>query len=183
MYVNFHNVSTIEKAIYESDDAECSICLGEIINKYTILKCNHVFHKNCINAWLKKHVTCPMCRTYLKHYYEGTVWDTHKFKIGTKFKLILNDTHLIIKYYYKYTNILKKKVEMPFKKIKYFSHSGSYFTYDFYDEDSGILKKETLRINPPLSEIIFNTLKNKVNTMAKNSRNETTLKYENIADL
>ena len=179
MYVNFHNSSAdIERAIYEDDNSECPICLEKISNsKYTILKCNHVFHKNCANSWLKKQVTCPMCRTYLKPYYQGSVYNNNKFKIGTKFNLILNDEHLIIKYYYKYTTILKKRVIMPFTKIKYFSYSKEYFTYEFYDESSKNLKKEILKMNhPSMAEIIFRLLKTQVNQMAKTHKKHI---YEN----
>lgn len=26
------------------------------------LKCNHIFHKKCIDKWFKKHKKCPICR-------------------------------------------------------------------------------------------------------------------------
>ena len=48
---------------------ECSICTGPIseppprcphIIKYPI--CNHLFHEECLLAWLKKKTTCPLCR-------------------------------------------------------------------------------------------------------------------------
>ena len=49
---------------------ECCICFsseyGNIIseNNYNPikLKCNHVYHDNCIKSWLKNAGTCPMCR-------------------------------------------------------------------------------------------------------------------------
>ena len=50
MYINLHEVDDYQKAIYESDDKECAICLEEIKDKKLIvLKCNHIFHKKCIN--------------------------------------------------------------------------------------------------------------------------------------
>ena len=30
------------------------------------LKCNHYFHKKCLNKWLKKSVSCPLCRQDLR---------------------------------------------------------------------------------------------------------------------
>ncbi|KAK4280366.1 hypothetical protein QN277_011997 [Acacia crassicarpa] len=49
--------------------AECAVCLGEFDHhdKLRLLpKCNHVFHLQCIDAWLASHVTCPICRSRLK---------------------------------------------------------------------------------------------------------------------
>ena len=43
---------------------KCTICL----DKYKIgtykkrLECKHVFHKKCIDKWLKNEDHCPMCR-------------------------------------------------------------------------------------------------------------------------
>ncbi|KAK8952128.1 E3 ubiquitin-protein ligase ATL6 [Platanthera zijinensis] len=45
---------------------ECAICLNEFEDDDTIRllpKCDHVFHQDCIDAWLSTHVTCPVCRT------------------------------------------------------------------------------------------------------------------------
>ena len=43
----------------------CTICRAPmeentIIRK--IKKCNHCFHQNCLDNWLKNHTTCPNCR-------------------------------------------------------------------------------------------------------------------------
>ena len=47
---------------------ECSICY-EKINKTNIYesKCNHSFHVNCIEKWLERYNTCPLCREDLPH--------------------------------------------------------------------------------------------------------------------
>ncbi|XP_009631170.1 E3 ubiquitin-protein ligase ATL31-like isoform X1 [Nicotiana tomentosiformis] len=47
---------------------ECAVCLNEFEDNETlrlIPKCDHVFHPECIDAWLKSHVTCPVCRADL----------------------------------------------------------------------------------------------------------------------
>lgn len=40
----------------------CSICLMDISNNSKRLDCNHQFHKNCIDRWLIRKDTCPICR-------------------------------------------------------------------------------------------------------------------------
>ncbi|XP_027160499.1 E3 ubiquitin-protein ligase ATL6-like [Coffea eugenioides] len=47
---------------------ECAVCLNEFEEHETlrlIPKCDHVFHPECIDAWLESHVTCPVCRANL----------------------------------------------------------------------------------------------------------------------
>tara|TARA_E500000178_G_C16708585_1_gene611658 strand:+ start:167 stop:733 length:567 start_codon:yes stop_codon:yes gene_type:complete len=178
MYLKFDDVANIDEAINESTNNECPICLDNISNKYTILKCNHVFHNSCIKAWLKTHNDCPTCRTYLKEYYNGNVINKSKLKYGVKFILILNDDKFIIKYYYKYTNLLKKRVEILITKIKYFSHAGKFFTYHFLDKDTHTMKQETLYIHNNGAEHLFSKLKIKINNLMRKNGN-----FENIIDL
>lgn len=47
---------------------ECAVCLNEFEDNETlrlIPKCDHVFHPECIDAWLESHTTCPVCRSNL----------------------------------------------------------------------------------------------------------------------
>lgn len=47
---------------------ECAVCLNEFEDDETlrlIPKCDHVFHPECIDAWLELHTTCPVCRSNL----------------------------------------------------------------------------------------------------------------------
>ncbi|CAO2039332.1 unnamed protein product [Urochloa humidicola] len=47
-----------------SDDG-CTVCLGEFRDGELIRllpKCAHAFHVQCIDTWLRAHVTCPLCR-------------------------------------------------------------------------------------------------------------------------
>ncbi|KAK7318105.1 hypothetical protein RJT34_02803 [Clitoria ternatea] len=47
------------------NDNVCSICLCEYQPKEmlrTIPECNHYFHANCVDSWLKMNATCPLCR-------------------------------------------------------------------------------------------------------------------------
>ncbi|XP_051124630.1 E3 ubiquitin-protein ligase ATL6-like [Andrographis paniculata] len=48
--------------------AECAVCLNEFEDDETLRllpTCDHVFHAECIDAWLDSHVTCPVCRANL----------------------------------------------------------------------------------------------------------------------
>ncbi|XP_051218567.1 putative RING-H2 finger protein ATL71 [Lolium perenne] len=62
------------EAFHSKDDAQCSICLGEY-NEKEILRiiptCRHNFHLICLDVWLRKHTTCPMCRVSLKELPDG----------------------------------------------------------------------------------------------------------------
>lgn len=57
------------KQIYETNDltqninCDCAICL-DFDKKTSVitLKCNHRFHWNCLNVWLKENLICPMCK-------------------------------------------------------------------------------------------------------------------------
>lgn len=43
----------------------CSLCLGDYQEKQVLRimpKCGHNFHLSCIDLWLRKQSTCPVCR-------------------------------------------------------------------------------------------------------------------------
>ncbi|GMI99045.1 hypothetical protein HRI_003573800 [Hibiscus trionum] len=47
------------------EDTQCSICLGEYQEKEVLRimpNCGHNFHLSCIDLWLRKQSTCPVCR-------------------------------------------------------------------------------------------------------------------------
>ncbi|XVF78421.1 hypothetical protein PTKIN_Ptkin14bG0131200 [Pterospermum kingtungense] len=54
------------KALVSSADHECAICLECFEEKeicLVLLNCGHVFHKPCVEEWLKIDWSCPLCRT------------------------------------------------------------------------------------------------------------------------
>ncbi|GAB2277510.1 hypothetical protein Dimus_012217 [Dionaea muscipula] len=59
---------------------ECAVCLNEFDDDDTlrlIPQCDHVFHPECIDAWLAAHPTCPVCRTNLLLQPAGDSSTTH----------------------------------------------------------------------------------------------------------
>ena len=43
--------------------AECPICFEIVVFPAQLLPCNHSFCPSCLASWLKRRVTCPVCRT------------------------------------------------------------------------------------------------------------------------
>ncbi|KAK6141017.1 hypothetical protein DH2020_025239 [Rehmannia glutinosa] len=53
------------EAFSSMEDAQCTICLSEYQEKEVLRimpKCGHSFHLSCIDIWLRKQSTCPVCR-------------------------------------------------------------------------------------------------------------------------
>ncbi|KAK8535480.1 hypothetical protein V6N12_056997 [Hibiscus sabdariffa] len=46
------------------DDAVCCICLTSYADNDVLkeLPCSHVFHKSCVDKWLKMKAFCPLCK-------------------------------------------------------------------------------------------------------------------------
>lgn len=60
--------STVKTLRIGKEALECPVCLNEFEDDETlrlIPKCCHVFHPGCIDAWLRSHATCPLCRADL----------------------------------------------------------------------------------------------------------------------
>ena len=63
-------ISTIPlKKLTETDlnglnDRTCPVCLSDLTvgDEARHLPCNHMFHKACVDEWLKVNATCPVCR-------------------------------------------------------------------------------------------------------------------------
>ncbi|XP_030540144.2 RING-H2 finger protein ATL22-like [Rhodamnia argentea] len=52
------------------NDNVCTICLSEYQPKEmlrTIPKCGHYFHAQCIDLWLRRSASCPLCRDHKGH--------------------------------------------------------------------------------------------------------------------
>ncbi|KAL9303897.1 hypothetical protein ACSQ67_021160 [Phaseolus vulgaris] len=58
------------EAFVSTGSTQCVICLAEYKEKELlriIPKCGHTFHLSCIDMWLRKQSTCPMCRLSLQN--------------------------------------------------------------------------------------------------------------------
>ncbi|XP_073050938.1 E3 ubiquitin-protein ligase At4g11680-like isoform X2 [Primulina eburnea] len=52
-----------ERAI-SGEDAACCICLAKYLNNDELreLPCLHLFHKECVDKWLRINASCPLCK-------------------------------------------------------------------------------------------------------------------------
>ena len=62
----------IDDKVNEEDEVEdCPICLKEIDNGddlVGLIPCKHIFHKACVEGWLREKGTCPMrCKVTARH--------------------------------------------------------------------------------------------------------------------
>jgi E3 ubiquitin-protein ligase RNF38/44 len=46
------------------EENTCPICLNEMVvgDEARLLRCKHIFHKNCVDEWLRVNASCPTCR-------------------------------------------------------------------------------------------------------------------------
>ncbi|KAI3798614.1 hypothetical protein L1987_33891 [Smallanthus sonchifolius] len=57
--------SDVKKLKIGNGGLECAVCISEFADDERLRflpKCHHVFHPECIDAWLASHTTCPVCR-------------------------------------------------------------------------------------------------------------------------
>ncbi|KAK7260842.1 hypothetical protein RIF29_27140 [Crotalaria pallida] len=56
---------TEKERVITGEDAVCCICLGKYENNDELreLPCSHLFHKECIDKWLKINALCPLCKS------------------------------------------------------------------------------------------------------------------------
>ncbi|PWA46559.1 RING/U-box superfamily protein [Artemisia annua] len=50
------------------EGSECAVCLSEFQEGESLRllpKCNHAFHLQCIDTWLRSHSNCPLCRSHV----------------------------------------------------------------------------------------------------------------------
>ena len=59
---NTSRYEDIGQYVHANGNEKCSICLAKMQSRVIRLACSHTFHSHCIDAWLDRHSSCPMCR-------------------------------------------------------------------------------------------------------------------------
>lgn len=77
---------------------ECPICLDGIIEvDLSVIKCNHMFHKECIDKWFKKSHRCPLCRDSLFNLNLSEREKNYWKNVKISDKLIREETNIIFR--------------------------------------------------------------------------------------
>jgi len=71
--------------------SECPICL-EKCDQNIFLPCKHYFHLDCLQNWLTKKISCPVCRKTPQH-----IIELHS--IHAKNTQFINNTHIYPNYF------------------------------------------------------------------------------------
>lgn len=60
-YTKFSNFE--DSCQREHNEEPCSVCLDDMQASFNcrMLPCGHIFHTECIDPWLLRHQTCPLC--------------------------------------------------------------------------------------------------------------------------
>ncbi|CAI9755633.1 unnamed protein product [Fraxinus pennsylvanica] len=55
---------TQKERLISGEDAICCICLAKYLNNDDLreLPCSHLFHRECVDKWLKINASCPLCK-------------------------------------------------------------------------------------------------------------------------
>ncbi|EOY29732.1 RING/U-box superfamily protein, putative [Theobroma cacao] len=70
---------------------ECAVCISKFEDSDILRllpKCEHAFHMNCIDQWLERHSTCPLCR------YKFDSRDAKSFTHSNSLRLSQNPSNL-----------------------------------------------------------------------------------------
>ena len=127
---------------------DCSICLDKLNTKtIKMLPCNHLFHKKCINEWLKNSIQCPLCKYFLENEFKIQFCKSNN-KFFKNTKIIFYDSFIKIGDF-EYIDLKKIQKIMHFKNIIEIVYmNNSYYIYSTKLNDIlNILVDKTKKIN------------------------------------
>ncbi|KAI4337375.1 hypothetical protein L6164_015800 [Bauhinia variegata] len=66
---------TEKERLISGEDAVCCICLAKYENNEELreLPCSHLFHKVCVDKWLKINALCPLCKNEVGENVTGSI--------------------------------------------------------------------------------------------------------------
>jgi len=136
-----------------NEEEDCPICLDSLsVNDTKRLPCNHKFHALCVDTWLQRKNICPLCRFPLTNSYKCR--DIRKtFLTYLTYKITINDDHVLFKNWY-------YKRKYVYKQIKSISYNNIYFSINYYENDSFIVKSFKFK-NKYICENFFKSITNK----------------------
>lgn len=76
---------------------ECTICFEKKLQDEMMkTKCNHIFCSTCLNYWLKKNITCPICRQIVYKFDNEIIklLESINFKMN-EINIIMNNINII----------------------------------------------------------------------------------------
>jgi len=139
------------------DSELCSICFEQTDSKKYRLPCNHMFHVDCIEPWISKMNTCPVCRAEISL----PMTDEYARNIIKR---------NLIKWIYKRRNTITHTIY-----IKRYTHRENkrLYKYSYADTDTRFQKKS----QKGLRNVSKRQKKNHIRISNKTNRQRRTLRY------
>lgn len=87
----------------DEEVVDCAVCLCQIEEEEEIweLACDHVFHRGCLNRWLRYgRVSCPLCRGPLPRVMAGGLGNRNEDELGELPSVFLYSSFLGSNFYW-----------------------------------------------------------------------------------
>ena len=83
-------------SLLDTDESICAICLDVGKKTRYFYNCSHRFHEKCMEEWMKRNMSCPICRNRDNRYIALTkrilIWNENQRSPAKIYK----DTHKLI---------------------------------------------------------------------------------------
>jgi hypothetical protein len=57
-----NRAGTLKDRVEAKSNEDCPICVDKLTSPRCRLTCGHTFHASCVEKWLRRVPSCPMCR-------------------------------------------------------------------------------------------------------------------------